>query len=72
MPENRGREGGGEGGQECWLCQEGDKCLYCSNAGARERDVSEVKTEGEKQTKKKKTLTDDSTVHRYQTVQQTC
>lgn len=41
---NRGRKGGRQGGREGgerWLSQVADKCLYCSNAGARQRDVNE-------------------------------
>lgn len=48
----RQREEGEEGGRERWLSQVGDKCLYCSNAGARERDVNEL----EKKEKKKRSV----------------
>lgn len=50
MPKNgRARRGGkvGDKGREReregWLSQGGDKCLYCSNAGAREKGVNEMK-----------------------------
>lgn len=36
------------GGRECWLSQVGDECLYCSNAGASEGDVNEMKKERKK------------------------
>lgn len=40
------RQGEGKREREGWLSQGGDKCLYCSNAGAREKGVNEMKGGG--------------------------